>query len=184
VRDVTVRFAPDGLYRAALLGGGLLLAVLAVVALTPAARLLTRRRGGAARSSEPPPVGARALPRPALLVGAALALGVVAGWVGVLTGAGAALVTWGATSLVRSRTGPRESGRTTELLVAALGTAPLGVAVVVAALRPWGSDAGWSGALLLPQVLAVWTVAALLVVDPDTPDRSSLKRSAGRSTSR
>jgi arabinofuranan 3-O-arabinosyltransferase len=138
---VTLRFAPDGLYRSALLGGGVLLLLLVVAAAT--------LRGGATQ----PPVAARGIPTVALLVGALLALGAAAGWWALLCGAAGA----GFALAARRFAAP--------VTVAWASGIPLAAAAAVYWLRPLGSEDGWAGALVAPQLLVAFTVGALVAVD-------------------
>ena len=101
---------------------------------------------------------------PVLTVPAAvLALGLVGGTVAAVVGALVAAVVVG---VVR-----RSGDLADEVLPWALGL-PLFVACVGYALQPWGSTTGWAGSAAWPQLLALVTVAGVLVrsaVQPDPP---------------
>jgi hypothetical protein len=74
----------------------------------------------------------------------------------------------------------RVPGRVTTLV----GLTPVAVATALSSLRPWGSDAGWAGVVLWPQLLAVLTVAWLSVAGAGSVLPRSFRRRAGRSTRR
>lgn len=154
---VEVRYAPDGTYRAGMAAGGVaLLALLGVVVVGAVRR---RRRAPTAAA---PGVGRHV--GPVLTVPAAvLALGLVGGTVAAVVGALVAAVVVG---VVR-----RSGDLADEVLPWALGL-PLFVACVGYALQPWGSTTGWAGSAAWPQLLALVTVAGVLVrsaVQPDPP---------------
>lgn len=160
--SLLMSFAPDGTYRAALLGGAVALGGLLVVM-----SAVRRARRGARESGR-----RRRLP---LLVHAAallLVAGVVAGHAGVVVSmVGVA----GAVALHR---------RAPQAGAWWLG-APLVASYTAYALRPWGGSAGWAGQLAWPHllvVLSVSAVAAWVWLDEDGPVRPS--RRAGRSTTR
>ncbi|ROR91411.1 arabinofuranan 3-O-arabinosyltransferase [Nocardioides aurantiacus] len=159
--SVRLVFAPDGLYRGALLVGGLLLLGLVAAA--------ARLRGAAAL----PPVGPRRVPSVVPLGLTLLALGLVAGWWGLLAGAlgaGAALVLG---RFVRA-----------ESIAWAAGV-PLGAAAVVYCLRPLGSPDGWAGVLVAPALLVAVALGVVVAAELGGVRRPrSFQRISGRSTSR
>jgi arabinofuranan 3-O-arabinosyltransferase len=174
VSRLTVSFAPDGLYRAALLGGAALLAMLLLLSLGPAVAGVLGHRRRSPLQDEPPAVSTRRLPRTVVVAVGALALGLVAGWEGLLIAVGVGVA-------LTPRT-VRE--RLPEPLLVIACSVPLAAAIGVAVLRPWGSDEGWAGVLVVPQLLALVTVAAVVAREPTRPGPTFLSRRAGRSTSR
>lgn len=159
---LVMSFAPDGTYRAALLGGAVALGGVLVVA--PAVR--RARRG--ARESGP----RRRLPLIAHAVLLLLVAGVVAGYAGV------------AVSLVGAAGAAALHRRAPEAGAWWLG-APLVASYAAYALRPWGGAAGWAGQLAWPHLLVVLclsAVAAWVWLDEERRPRPS--RRAGRSTTR
>ena len=162
VDQVHLTFSPDRLYRAALGLGGLLLVLLAALALL--------RRTWAAGA---PPVRSRWI-SPLLLVGGGLlSLGVMAGWLALLSGGVAAAIVVG----VRRWVDPDWVSWAAGLLVAC--------AALFYWLRPLGSADGWAGTLVAPQLLVAASLGVLLAVDLDARRTwRSLKRIVGRSTSR
>jgi arabinofuranan 3-O-arabinosyltransferase len=141
--EVELRFGPDRAYRAGLLVGAVAVLALLVLAVRPARRS-TRR----------PPVLEGGLARMTAPLGALL-LVALAGWWGL--GVVATVAAVGAAAAVVPA--PRPGARTWLLAgLAAAGVAAAGCAV---ALRPWPSEdysagAGWSQALCLLGLGAVW----------------------------
>ena len=160
--SLVMSFAPDGAYRAALLGGAVALGGLLVVAWA-----VRRVRRGARESG-------RRGRLPALAHAAALLLvaGLVAGHAGVVVSlVGAA----GAVALHR---------RAPEVGAWWLG-APLVASYAAYALRPWGGSAGWAGQLAWPHLLVLLSLSAVAVwVWLDEEGRVRPSRRAGRSTTR
>ena len=163
---VRARFAPDGAYRAGVLGG--LLALLSLVALC--ALLVWRRHR---EHDLPEPLAARALPALPAVCMVALVSGLLAGWTGLAVALAVAFVTrWFA---------PRWPG-----LVLWLLAAPCLAVGATYAIRPWAGAFGWAGGLAWPSYLMlVPLVGALMAAATGSallPRR--LRRSAGRSTTR
>lgn len=131
-------YGPDRTYRVALLGGACLFLVLLLGAVVPRRRRPT-----------PAPVGTAVAGWLVPAVGL-LTLGLVAGWPGLacgLLGAGLAL-------LARTRLATA---------VVALGAGvPLLAAAVAYWLRPLGSEDGWAGALVVPQLLVAGALGVWL----------------------
>ena len=162
VEELELSFVPDRLYRIALAVGGVLLVLLV------AAAIALRRRAGSQ-----PPLGSRSIHPVVMLTGGLLALGVMAGWVGLACGAAGVVVG----AVVRRRTSGDLVSWASGLLVAG--------ATAFYWWRPLGSADGWAGALTAPQLLVVAALALLLSFDLVLPgSRRSLRRRAGRSTSR
>ncbi len=162
VAQMDLTYAPDRLYRIALAVGGLLLLLLAVAA-------VVRRR----QVPGPAAVGARRV-SPVLVAGSGLvALGLMAGWWALASGAAALAVV----VAVRRRVDPDWISWAAGVLVAG--------AAVFYWLRPLGSADGWAGALVVPQLLVAASLGVLLAVDLDGgPAWKSLRRMLGRSTTR
>ncbi|NPD06386.1 DUF3367 domain-containing protein [Nocardioides sp. zg-1308] len=158
--SLDLRYGPDRTYRAALLGGAALLLVLLLGA------VVVPRRGSAA-----PPVRT-AVAGWVVPVAGLLTLGLVAGWPGVgwgALGAGLGLV---------ART------RFPAAVVALAAGVPLLAAAGVYWLRPLGSEDGWAGALLAPQLLVALSLGAWLAAVAAHGGRMSRSRWEGRSTTR
>lgn len=158
VGSMELRYAPDRTYRTALAGGALLLTLLL-------ASVLVGRR----RRVTDPPVGSRVAGWVVPLVGL-LTLGLVAGWWGLACGAlGAA-----ASVLARSRFSAES--------VAWASAVPLMASAIVYWWRPLGSEDGWAGALVAPQLLVVVTLGAFVVAEVGHGGWMFRRRRKGRST--
>lgn len=154
---VEVRYGPDGTYRVGIAAG--LVVLLGLAAGVVGVRLL-RRHG-----SRPEPGTGRGRHVGPLVVvpTAVLALGLLGGTVGAVVGAVVAVVVVAVAA--------RSAVAADEVLPWLLGL-PLFAACVGYALQPWGSTSGWAGASVWPQVLALVTVAGVLVraaLQPDPP---------------
>lgn len=171
---VEAHFGPDAPYQAGLVGGAAAALVLLLLLAWPG-RLST------------PVIGApvdqeRRLPGWLHVPAAVLAAGLVAGWVGVAIATTTLLVLRG---LERADADPDVG--------VWLPAAPLIVAAAWYAVLPWGSEAGWAGALAGPAYLCVPALVAL-VSAPVVSRRSArppasrpgrwASFSAGRSTTR
>jgi arabinofuranan 3-O-arabinosyltransferase len=158
VGSLDLRYGPDRTYRAALLGGAVLLLVLLLGAVAP-------RRG------EPvaPPLYTAVAPW-VVPVSGLLTLGLVAGWPGVCWGGLGAAVA----SVARTRF--------PAAVVALAAGVPLLAAAGVYWLRPLGSEDGWAGALLAPQLLVIVSLGAWLGAAHG--GRRLRSRWEGRSTAR
>ncbi len=162
VEKVRLSFAPDRLYRSSLAVGGVLIALLA------AAAWVLRRRSGSRT-----PLGSRSIHPLVMVTGGLLALGAMAGSVALACGAAAV----GAVAVLGRRAPADLVSWASGVLVA--------VAAVFYWLRPLGSADGWAGSLTAPQLFVAAAVGLLLSADlVPLPTRRSLRRMAGRSTSR
>ncbi len=136
---VTVRFAPDDVYRVALLAGLVLLVALIAGCLWP--RRAYRR--------ELVELQERAIGLvPSVLVGLA-AGGLLAGWPGFAISA----ITVGGVMVAR---------RAHELTGTVVASLVLGASLFYV-LSPWGSSTGWAGREVIPQYLVLIAVIAVLV---------------------
>lgn len=161
VGSLELRYAPDRTYRAALLGGALLFLGLLIGALVP------WRRGTA-----PAPVRTAAVAGWVVPAAGLLTLGMVAGWSGLgcgLLGAGIALLA--------------RTGLPTAVVALAAGV-PLVAAAGVYWLRPLGSEDGWAGALVAPQLLVAGALGAWLAAGAAHGGRRLRRLWEGRSTVR
>ncbi|WP_435741479.1 alpha-(1-_3)-arabinofuranosyltransferase domain-containing protein [Nocardioides sp. SYSU DS0663] len=160
---VTVRFAPDRIYRLGLVAGGVaVLGLLAVVWLT------RRRWSGPPRAA----LTDRRLPLPAAGAAGVVAGGLVAGAVGSILALGAVALWW-----VLAKRAPEVAPWVMAL--------PVVVASLAYAVQPWGSAAGWAGEQAWVGYLLVVPVAAVAAAAGDR--RSGARRNsrmAGRSTRR
>lgn len=160
---VEARFTPDRVYRmglgAGILGVGALVAVV----------LLTRRRWA---GPVPPPAEERT-PSVVALAGAGLvAMGLLAGWAGVLVA-----ILGGGTAFLLRRRAPTEG----PWLLA--GTVLL--AATAYAATPWGDPGGWAGTRAWPHYLVLVPLAALFVGERRRREsRRPRRRIAGRSRRR
>ena len=156
-------FAPDGVYRAGLLGGLLLALGLVVVVLWRGRRW----------PRDAPPVGSATAPVLLLALLAVGGGGMLAGTTGALIAAGS----WLLAMLTRRRVDD-----VAPLFLAAVVLPAVGAYVV----RPWGDISGWAGTLSWPQVLVVSAWALALGWLPLKGHRRGTLRSRwpGRSTSR
>ncbi|MGH1562745.1 alpha-(1-_3)-arabinofuranosyltransferase [Mumia sp. DW29H23] len=157
---LALTYAPSTRYRAALVFGGL--TFLALLALT-----LLRRR---VRSSRPEERRGRSW---GVLAGVCVAAGLLAGTVGVAV----AVVAWLVGGVVRARS---------DEAIAWLAGAPVLVATVAYAVRPWGTDTGWAGDIAWPQLLVVASLGLLsaAVVGGVRLRPTLRRRRAGSSTTR
>lgn len=160
VSSLELRYAPDRTYRAALLGGALLLLGLVLGAALP------RRRGEA---PAPLHTSVRVSVVP---VAGLLTLGLVAGWPGLAWGGLGAAV-----GLV-ART------RLPAAVVALAAGFPLLAAAGVYWLRPLGSEDGWAGALVAPQLLVTVSLGMWLAAGAAQGARRWRSRWEGRSITR
>jgi arabinofuranan 3-O-arabinosyltransferase len=159
---VAMSFAPDTLYRGALLGGALALGGLVAICLV----LRRRRHHQEAAQSR------RKLPFLAQVVALVALAGVVAGTMGALTAVAGLAV-----AAALHRKAPVDG--------AWWLAAPLVATYAAYALRPWGGSAGWAGALAWPQVLVMLSLTAVAAwVWLDEAPRRRPSRRAGRSTRR
>jgi arabinofuranan 3-O-arabinosyltransferase len=161
---VAVEFGPDRAYRWGLGVGLLCLALLGAVVLLPLGRSSGRALPEATRRELSPGLS-QAL--------GVLGAGLLAGWVGVLVAAAG-----GWLAVVLRRRLPEAAW----WVLAGFTT----VASLAYILRPWGSAAGWAGALAWPHYLVLVPLAGAFVLSSarsvEPPKR--LRRIAGRSTSR
>jgi arabinofuranan 3-O-arabinosyltransferase len=161
---VAVTFGPDRAYRWGLGVGVLCLALLGAVVLLPQGRSSGRALPEATRREFGPGLS--------LALGV-LGAGLLAGWIGVLV----AVAGGGLAVVIR--------GRWPEAVWWVLaGVMP--VASLAYLVRPWGSAAGWAGALAWPHYLVLVPLAGALALSSArsvAPPRR-LRRIAGRSTSR
>lgn len=155
-----LRFVPDRAYRVALgLGGALLLMLLVGV--------LVWRRGRSTSVALAARVPCWAVP----LAGLAT-LGLASGWWGI----GCGLV-GGATALLARRWLAAES-------VAWLAILPIVATSLLYWWRPLGSDDGWAGALVAPQLLVAFALGALVSLELAQGGRMLRSRRTGSSTPR
>lgn len=137
--QVSLRYTPNGIYRAALVAGGALMALLLVVALG-----LARRRERAPAVIEPRRYGRReALLAGLVTVTVSLAVAGVVGLVAVSVGAIA--------------------GFTLRRLIDPGWLVGAGAGIVSGAsvVRPWGGSSGWLGAMDWPQVMIAVTLGVV-----------------------
>lgn len=160
--SVRATFTPDVTYQAGLLGGGLSLLLLL---------LATAIRWRPWRDTSARPVRPATYPASVVAVIGLVVGGLLAGWVGFVLAAGAAVIG----AMV---------GRRSPAVVAALVCGVMVPAAAAYALRPWGDQAGWAGNLSWPHYLVVFALC-LIVGGVLEPGRRRLRsRSAGRSTTR
>ncbi|KQX76069.1 hypothetical protein ASD10_13325 [Aeromicrobium sp. Root472D3] len=155
--SLTESFGPGAIYRSSLIVGAILWLALLLICLVPGrdGRRWVRGHADTTRTG----VGVVAA-----VVATAALVGGVPGLVATAVGVG---VVWA----LRGRVAQQ-----------AVGPTAVGLAMVIAVARPWAGPDGWSGALAVPQLLALAGLSAAVVAGVRRP--TSFRRMKGRSTSR